>query len=678
MRKFIILLATIIVTLSPATFACTTGTSAITWSCHELTFESDVSYDHPINDVSIEATFSKSGEPAITVLGYWAGERMYRVRTALPSPGTWQYVVTSSDASNGIAATGTITVVEFEGTDPFRMHGWLRVSNDRRFLAHADATPFFYQGDSAWEMAWGSTESQLGTYIADRQAKGFNVINMVTNSHQVFYPFHVVNLNGTGAPYLLNSDQSLLNPAYFDRLDDIIEQAAEAGMAVGLTPIWGTYGEPHANDPGNTHTRSYSLDEALTHARYVGARYAGHNVIWMIGGDRHYDTEVKRAYWDAFARELRRASGGTHLMTAYPGGYSGSFSFWPSPPEWMDFHMFVASHFAEMRYIIDIDGSRQEDAFGSLNADGGYHWRGALEGFAQEEHLPVLSIESNFEDLPGRFWEFVEEPGGVRITDEEVRQSAYWGLLSGSTVGYNYGANGIWSWTNRLEPGTNGGFQFRYTAIEALDLPGSSQMTALRSFAEAREWYTWIPCPDRVQEIDTDDFVAASAWGHQLVVFAPGGSRSFRVWLPAPTEGALELEWTHPVTGAVTREEVQQGPDGTVVHPPTDGDWLLVARPITGTPTLPTDSTGVRFERVGANPSSSVRLSARSTIPTQASFIVTDMLGRRVRSQTLTLTSEAIQLNVSGVAAGVYVCRLVWTGVSGRSHVARKTITIVH
>ena len=672
------LICTLFVALvGPVVAACTTDSPAVAWSCHELSFQSAVAYRHPINDLTVEGRFAKAGHADVSVLGFWDGDQTYRVRVALPASGEWAYTVTSSDAASGIQATGTLTVVDESSDDVFVSRGWPRASPDRRSLTYADGTPFFYLGDAAWEMAWASTEGQIETYLADRQSKAFNVIHLVTNSHQMFHPWHVTNKDGTGDRYLLNEDQSLLNPAYFDRLDEIVEQAADAGMAVALVPIWGTFGEPHRTDPDAVHTRYYTADQARTHARYVGARYAGHNVIWMVGGDRAYDTEEKRSYWDAFARELRRASGGLHLMSAYAGGYSGSFSYWPTPPEWMDFHMYVASHFAEMRYITDDKRERLEDRFGALVADGGYHWLGALEGYAQAIPLPVLSIESNFEDLPGRFWEYVQAPGGVRISDAEVRLAAYTGLLSGSTAGYTYGANGVWSWSNTIPPGTNGGFQFRYTAIEALALPGSAQMTRLRAFAESHDWHKWVPRPDLVQETDTDHFVAASVWDSTLVVYCPVGTRQFLLDMPEASVGRLALDWTSPTTGETRRTETDYEGSAVPVQPPSQSDWLLVARVIPQTIVSPPPPSGVRLVLAGANPGPSLQLNVHVSAPLEARWDLFDTVGRRVRGGTLLLTPGATALSVAGLASGVYLGQLTWTDDQGRAQTARQRVTIV-
>ena len=617
----------------------------------------------------------------VSVAAFWDGGTTYRARVALPDLGVWTYTVAVSDPANVLdGMTGEVMVAAYTGADPFRARGWLAVSADRRFLTYADGTPFFWLADTAWEVAWASTGTQVTEYVTDRRSKGFNVVHIVANSHQYFHPYHIKNYGNTRDPYLINNDHTMLNPAYFARLDAIIEEANDAGMAVALVPIWGTYGEPHRNDPDNGHQDSYSLDDARTHARYVGARYAGHNVIWIVGGDRDYFTDAKRAYWDAYARELRDASGGRHRMTVHSGGYSGSYNSWPVPPDWLDFHMYQAGHYADARYTLDGQGRRVEDRFRALNADGGYHWEGALTGYTQPVYIPVLNAESNYEDIIGRFWDFAGTNGGERVLAVHVRNSAYWGLLSGSTVGYSYGANGVWSWVNAVEPNGGGGFRDRYTALEAIALPGSAQMGRMRAYAEARRWYEWVPAPARVRELDTDHFVAAAVWRDALVIYAPQGSRSFEARLPAdgPTPAAaqtVEVVWTNPVTGQERRQS-SVAADGRVVLAAPDGeDWLAVVsrqRPPAGGGSPATPGLTLRIE--GRNPA---RRAPTLVVAGEASenawLDVTDLLGRRVHTSAVQLSTVGERVVLPDLAPGVYVGRL--TGAApGRRATIRFTV----
>src|SRR5687767_3952446 len=55
----------------------------------------------------------------------------------------------------------------------------LAVSENRRYLVTAQGKPFFYLGDTAWELFHRLNREQADTYLEDRAKKGFTVIQAV-------------------------------------------------------------------------------------------------------------------------------------------------------------------------------------------------------------------------------------------------------------------------------------------------------------------------------------------------------------------------------------------------------------------------------------------------------------------------------------------------------------------
>src|SRR3712207_6640085 len=55
----------------------------------------------------------------------------------------------------------------------------LKVSDNKRFLVKADGTPFFYLGDTGWELLHQLSRNEAYTYLSNRAAKGFTVIQTV-------------------------------------------------------------------------------------------------------------------------------------------------------------------------------------------------------------------------------------------------------------------------------------------------------------------------------------------------------------------------------------------------------------------------------------------------------------------------------------------------------------------
>src|SRR5688500_20316616 len=55
----------------------------------------------------------------------------------------------------------------------------LQVSDNKRFLIRSDGSPFFYIGDTAWELFHRLNREEADRYLQDRAGKGFTVIQAV-------------------------------------------------------------------------------------------------------------------------------------------------------------------------------------------------------------------------------------------------------------------------------------------------------------------------------------------------------------------------------------------------------------------------------------------------------------------------------------------------------------------
>ena len=55
----------------------------------------------------------------------------------------------------------------------------LQVSENKRFLVTADGRPFFWLGDTAWELFHRLTRQDAERYLEQRRAQGFTVIHAV-------------------------------------------------------------------------------------------------------------------------------------------------------------------------------------------------------------------------------------------------------------------------------------------------------------------------------------------------------------------------------------------------------------------------------------------------------------------------------------------------------------------
>ena len=111
----------------------------------------------------------------------------------------------------------------------------LRVSADKHYLLKQDGKPFFWLGDTAWELFHRLSREEEKRYLQNRAAKGFTVIQAVV----------LAELDGLNTPNfygdkpLINNDPIKPNEAYFKHVDYILNEAARLGLIMALLPTWG-------------------------------------------------------------------------------------------------------------------------------------------------------------------------------------------------------------------------------------------------------------------------------------------------------------------------------------------------------------------------------------------------------------------------------------------------------
>src|SRR6266581_2709321 len=160
----------------------------------------------------------------------------------------------------------------------------LKISGNGRYLVDHNNMAFRIQGDSAQSLIANLTLAEAEMYFADRQAKGFNSININLFEHK-FAVGHPANRRGD-IPFTTPGDFSTPNESYFAFVDSILDLAASKGMRVSLAVMYLGNG---GGDEGwwTTLTGSANPPEVCyKFGLYVGNRLKKHkNILWVIGGD---------------------------------------------------------------------------------------------------------------------------------------------------------------------------------------------------------------------------------------------------------------------------------------------------------------------------------------------------------------------------------------------------------
>jgi hypothetical protein len=428
----------------------------------------------------------------------------------------------------------------------------LRISDNRRFLVHSDGAPFFYLGDTAWELFHRCSLADTEHYLRDRAAKGFTVIQAVILAE--LDGLHTPNMRGD-LP-LIDDDPSRPNEAYFQHVDQVIDLAESFGLTIGMLPTWGD----KWNRMWGVGPEIFTPQNAYAYAEFLARRYAERNLIWILGGDRPIANDDQRAIVRAMAAGLRAGDGGRHLIGFHTFGPHSSSEYVHDEP-WLDLHMCQSGH-----------------ARNSAN------YRFIEQDYALTPTRPVMDAEPGYEDMP----DGLHTLDGGYLDDYDARKALYWALFAGAH-GHTYGCNPVWQmWEHGRTPLLNARRPWR----AALQLPGAGQMRYARNLLMSRPFLTRIPDQQLLASDAGDGSYHIRATrdeaGSYALVYIPGlrpppfdaaDRRPPQVAIDTTRLAGAELAawWFDPRTGVAQAIGRAANTRRALFTPPGGGpDWVLV------------------------------------------------------------------------------------------------------
>jgi len=429
-------------------------------------------------------------------------------------------------------------------------HGKLKVSENKRYLVFEDNTPFFYLGDTAWELFHRLTKANAEKYLENRRAKGFTVIQAVA----------LAELDGLNTPNaegekpLIDNDPAKPNEKYFAHMDWVIKKAEEKGIFIGLLPTWGDkWNRKWGGGP-----EIFTPENAKAYGKFIGSRYKNSpNIIWILGGDRPVDTDIHKQILTEMAMGLREGDESKHLISFHPTGGSGSSQYFQND-QWLDFNMRQNGH--------------------SLSFTERYH--STLDDYNLTPAKPVIDAEPVYEDHPINF---NPDQNGHSVA-ADVRRPLYWNLFSGA-CGHTYGHHSVWQMYSPEREPINRPLMPWY---EAIDQPGAAQMIYGRLLMESRPFLTRIPdnsiivtseVPTSVPGAGAYQFVSTrDLEGTYAMVYVPVG-RKFSVRMDVIKGKDVIAWWFNPRNG-VSKQIGKYSNTGTQSfispEPGESTDWILV------------------------------------------------------------------------------------------------------
>jgi Protein of unknown function (DUF4038)/Putative collagen-binding domain of a collagenase len=302
------------------------------------------------------------------------------------------------------------------------------------------------------------SKSDAAFYMANRQRYGINTlwVELLCNDKTG------CNADGTTfdgmRPFTTYGDVSTPNPAYFQRVDDMLNIAAAHGITILLNAVetagWLTIFK--ANGP----------EKAATFGRYLGNRYKDvPNIVWMYGNDfQTWADPSDDAVVQAVANGIRSVDL-NHIQTT------------------------------ELNYLTS--GSLDDARWQSLiELDGAYTYyptyAQVLHEYNRPNFRPVFLEEANYE--------FEHNPNTDGGSPANLRRQEYWTMLSGAT-GQLYGSKYTWtlptSWLSNWRSN--------------LDTPGVVELSYMKNLFAPRKWYDLVP--DQTHTVVTDGYGAPAPLG---------------------------------------------------------------------------------------------------------------------------------------------------------------------
>ena len=416
------------------------------------------------------------------------------------------------------------------------------VSSNQRYLLK-DGKPFFWMGDTAWELFHRLTREEADQYFKRRSEQGFTVIQAVVLAE--FDGLHAPN------PYghipLTDNDPTKPVEAYFTHVDFIIDKAAAYNLNIGLLPTWGdkVYKDKWGKGP-----EIFNTQNAKEYGKWIATRYKNKkNVIWILGGDRNPRNESDISIWRSMAAGIMEATAGKALISFHPQPTNLGSATWFHKDAWLGFNMFQNGHCRDIPVYDKI-----------------------MAAYNLQPIKPVMDSEPIYEDHPVCF--NAKDLGTSNAYD--VRKMAYLDLFAGAH-GHTYGCHDIWQFYSTKYESVNGPHVYW---PEAMDLPGANQMTFVRRLMESYPLLERVPDQSLIKENNyvPAERIQATRSTDYLFVYSAAG-KPFTVVLGKIKGTALHGYWYDPRTGN-TMDIGSIANSGTKEFtPPSTGygkDWVLV------------------------------------------------------------------------------------------------------
>tara|TARA_R110000868_G_scaffold408293_7_gene691080 strand:- start:33107 stop:34540 length:1434 start_codon:yes stop_codon:yes gene_type:complete len=445
----------------------------------------------------------------------------------------------------------------------------LKIDENGRYIEFTSGEPFLWIGDTAWDLFHDLNGEEATYYLENRAEKKFTVIQAVVLAEND----GLRKPNAYGEVPLIDLDPTKPNEAYLKHVDFIVNKAEELGLYIGMLPTWGD--KVFSENPGAGPV-IFNKNNAAVYGEFLGKRYKDKPIIWILGGDRNPANDDVMEIWEAMALGLKKGDGGIHLITYHPRGASSSSTFFHNK-DWLDVNMYQSGHSKHFESV----------------------YRYAENDRTKTPAKPTIEGEPGYEDIAIEFWQFMDfsKPSEQRVsrgvldedylikdkshfkkgffTEDDVRVSAYWNLLSGA-AGYTYGNNAVWQ---MFRKGGEVAIPALFDWKKSLDRPGANDMRHVHELFTKRPFNKLVP--------DQTLILGDNPKGSTYILAAQANDQSFCIFYASvgqliPVDlskmgDSIDAFWFDPRDGTVRAANFPE--NGSSFIPPTSGkgnDWVLI------------------------------------------------------------------------------------------------------
>jgi len=268
----------------------------------------------------------------------------------------------------------------------------IQVSGDKHYFIDKAGKPFFWLGDTEWELFHQLSVPDAKALLLKRQKQGFTVIQVMVTGVFREWAMQKGNPIDTSNEAWIHGDPSRINEAYFKRVDSIVDYAA----TLDLVLVIGVY---HSQDVDHERV---TISNAKTWATWLAKRYSHSlNIVWSM---YPHATSASLSILNEIIQGIHDGDGSRHLITVHPDPSPTSSSFF-YPAQWLSFNTLQTWNTGFINYTM------------------------VLRDYRNIPQLPVVNGEARYEEEDG-------------TTPEDTRRAGYFSMLAGGF--YSYGHQDNW------------------------------------------------------------------------------------------------------------------------------------------------------------------------------------------------------------------------------------------